>query len=339
MGDATDADLVDAPPGCLGAGGFSVCPPASVPPNVFLLGSAGVFDTDTNVSCASQQPPGWVERGQPASCFVFGAQIVVAMDGIPLSVTGSRPLVIAATESITATGPIDVASHTGGSIGPGANAKDCDSFGTAGSGAGSAGGAGGSFGTIGGYGGDDGAALGGLPGPAIAPVTLHGGCPGQLIGSIAAPPSGAGGGVVYLTAGASITIHSGIDASGVGGMGGFPNAGGAGGGTGGMIVLIAPTVDCTGANLFADGGGGGAGGSSAPGSNGADPDGSTSCCTGGPSVVGGGGNGAHDGRAAGAGGSGGAPNSGGGGGGGAGYIMVQGTNLMSPSRSSPAAHF
>src|SRR5258708_5713929 len=81
------------------------------------------------------------------ACFLVGTDVTVPSG--TSSVTGTRPLVLLATGTVTVTGTLDVASHSG-SDGAGANSSACDPGFAPQDGAG--GGAGGSFGTKGGDG-------------------------------------------------------------------------------------------------------------------------------------------------------------------------------------------
>jgi hypothetical protein len=323
--------LGDAPAGCLGAIPYAVCFPQQPANNGLVL--SGTINTDSDSRCESSQPTNWTPD-QPAACFLYGRDIVTN-EGVPLSVSGSRPLVLVATNTISLAGPLDVASHINGTDGPAANYSGCGP-GTGAPPGNKGGGAGGSFTSSGGNGGGTGGVAGAvLPGG----NALHGGCgggPGDASGGSQGLP-GDGGGVVYLVAAVSITIGAQIDASGAGAKGGSQTGGGGGGGSGGMIVMIAPMIDLTGATIYADGGGGGGGGSgAAPGADGSDP---LAAMAGlGGQEYGKGGTGYHDSIAADVGGmpmfTGGG---GGGGGGGAGYIVLSGT-VKPADRVSPPAH-
>jgi len=206
-----------------------------------------------------------------------------------LRASGPNPLVLIAAESISISGSVDVSSQAGGdptALGARA-APDCSSVNTDGPSGrpdpdpkadpyGGGGGAGGSLGSLGGAGGMSGlgAVAGGQPAPVTAPQVLVGGCAGgrggEGVPKATATASngglgGAGGGAVYLLAGASLTISGQVNASGTGGIGSVGDidghdsgGGGGGGGSGGMIGLEAPSITVTGA-VFANGGGGGGG--------------------------------------------------------------------------------
>ncbi len=249
---------------CLGTGNYALC---FTPPTA-AVAVAGAINTDTSPLCSAAGPlSGWT--GGPSSCFVVGTSISVAAT----QVTGSKPLVLFATGAITVTGDLDVASHRGGTTGPGANTP-CAAYtdNPLDSTSGGGGGAGGTFRTAGGRGGEGNGANNSEGSPVAvgtAPTVLRGGCPGQRGGHGAGNNGGdpgAGGGAVYLVAGSSLTINSGvtINASGAGGdarvapdAGLF--AGGGGGGSGGMIKLHAASFTVSGARLMANGGGGSSG--------------------------------------------------------------------------------
>jgi hypothetical protein len=304
----------------------------------------------------------------PALCVIAGTTI-----DIPAAVTvrafavnpstsgtGTNPLVLVATDSITIEGTIDVASHlndtlAGGiqALGAGARtAVGCAVTGLDGGTGkpvtgnpdrsyGGGGGAGGSFGTLGGVGGTGGNNNNTTPGAPVAGTgtdQLVGGCPGGSggmgDGGMGGGAGGNGGGAVYLLAGKSITIAGKINASGSGGSAGGPgmrsSGGGGGGGAGGMIGFEAPKVTiATGAAVYANGGGGASGSGQVDtdmGTPGKDPTGPTPAAAGGGGNDGGGAGGAGSVAAgtgaAGAKGSSAQESAGGGGGGGAGVIRV-----------------
>lgn len=214
-------------------------------------------------------------------CTAIGKYCVIAASTLTINAalraTGTKPLVLLASDSILVNQLIDVGSHRLPTefIGAGADPVTCLAGALPGT---SAGGAGGSFagaGGSGGAGGDGGA--GGLPASATTPIpAVRGGCRGQDGNGPGKGVGGHGGGAVYLIAGNRISITGpGINAAGEGGTGGvvIGNAmsGGGGGGAGGMIGLDAPTITSTGL-ILANGGGGGQGsGTSFPGAPGSDP--------------------------------------------------------------------
>jgi hypothetical protein len=270
-----DTIVVDVPTGCVGNSGWAVCLDSNPSP-VSLSGS---FSTDAAAQCAMPVPSSWTSSGQPAACIVEGSTINVSGT---LTVTGSRPLVLAASDSITISKLIARAGDT--ADGPGAPSTSCSAFANA-PGTNSAsggGGAGGSFmskGGDGGTGANTGITGGGAANAdATAPNVLRGGCAGQT-GGTATMAGGAGGhagGAVYVVAGTSIKINQLVDVSGNGAKGGVGDGGGGGGGgTGGSLVLFAPAIDANGATLMANGGGGGGGATAAQGLTGQAPNEST----------------------------------------------------------------
>lgn len=232
-----DGTGVDAAAGCFGPSGWIVCPHAVGGGKTIT----GALDTSPGSAACEDSIGGW-PSAQPAACFVVGTTVQLT----DVIASGSRPLVVVATETITITGVLDIASHREGTIGPGAPATACEAFkrpatsNTNGGG----GGAGGSFGTAGGNGGDgDQSRKGGEAADAdtAAPSTLRAGCAGQRGGESGGTP-GQGGGAVYLVAGVAILGPGSINASGAAGTGGGNHAGGSGGGSGGLVVLSAPSI-------------------------------------------------------------------------------------------------
>jgi hypothetical protein len=298
----------------------------------------GTLDTGTSTKCLATQPAGWTTRGQPESCFVVGTTVNIA----GLDVTGTRPLVIVATDSITVSGLLDVASHVGAGTapkaGPGSPFGGCvlPLANPTISNSGGGGGAGGSFmsrGAACGAGNNQQMGnTGGIAGNPLTqnPVALRAGCAGQAGGSGAAAGGvgGAGGGAVYLVAGNTVTITDTgiINASGAGAAPAGNHGGGGGGGAGGMIVLAATSISAANGKLLANGGGGGAGTNNGNGNPGNDPVATTpltpAASVTGPSNCCSGGSGFAQGSPAVAGVDGDATLSGGGGGGGAGFIQT-----------------
>lgn len=246
--------------GAGGAGFVSYCVRTDSSP--LLL--AGTIDTTANQKCDYVPSKG---ADADVACVISAKTIDVES----LVVTGDKPLVLAALDTITVTGTIDL---TGGG---GANPPACATSGEGGKGGpstagGGGGGGGGGWGTLGGKGGMGKAGTQAPAGAAAAiPIDIRGGCPGGAGGSgmTGAPgKGGAGGGAIYLTAGTAIHVAAtgAIDASGGGGTGGAAtDGGGGGGGTGGLIAFDSPVVtfdflQAAGAKLFANGGGGGGGG-------------------------------------------------------------------------------
>jgi hypothetical protein len=289
---------------------------------------ATTINTDTSNLCVAYS------KGGGTYCVVSGVDLVMAN----VRVTGSKPLVLIATDRITISGVLDVASHTAtASRGPGTDPTACDYGLPPGNGSNpeTRGGAGGSFGGSGGRGGlrngqppatDSG--VPGAPATIAPPAVLRGGCHGQNGYGPGAALGGFGGGAVYLVAGMTIDVASAaaINASGAGGNGGPGNTpkGGAGAGSGGMIVIEAPTVNIAG-RVFADGGGGGeGGGTNNPGNYGYESDGTARAPggNGGAGNGGDGGAGSYGTNLSGIDGNNNGADSGGGGGGGAGVIWL-----------------
>lgn len=319
-----------------------------------------VLDTSVDSSC-SKVVPADDATGFPELCVISAATIEVA-SGATLRATGSRPLVLAASETIQILGTIDASSKratTVGnqpeSLGAGAESAPCAAFARAvvDDQEGASGGAGGSLRGGAGAGGKGRfVVLEGLPNPVMETAkldVLRGGCRGQAGGSSAGRANGgaggaggAGGGSVYLVSKMRIQIQlaGAITVNGAGGGGAAIQAGGGGGGSGGLIVLEAPTILHVG-RISANGGGGGAGGFDnglmiGPGGPGADGAVGNAAAAGGtnPSTMGHGASGAansFDAASAGADSAGG----GGGGGGGVGRIHVLGTVTGNGGVSSP----
>lgn len=328
-GSADAAPDADVSPRCVGSGMYEVCLNPSPAAPIKL---AGAIATDSPCATTAR----WTSSQQPAqTCFVVGTDITIDAAAMVVA-TGTRPLVLVATRSITIAGALDVSSYVASADhGAGANASDCSPslVPTAG------GGAGGSFITAGGNGGhkltdgDQGIAA---AADASAPAKLRGGCRGQDNGG-GTSHGGAGGGAVYLVAGALVSISGSISAGGAGGAGGAGSASpsGGGGGTGGMIALFAPTILANGATLIANGGGGGGGGNAGSASGQDGGDGKTSG-SGGAYVVTGGGGYTQRGPA-GTGASVAATGVGGGGGGGGGAGFIGASVPLAGATSSPPA--
>jgi hypothetical protein len=290
-GGIPDGPMADARL-CFGDAPFTVCL-AAAPTAPLTLTTA--INTDTSNLCVA------TTSGGMGFCVVAGTTITVQSEGPTVRATGSKPLVLVASNSITVMSPLDVSSHhttnpaANPETGAGADFTGCPAPAT--NPANGGGGAGGSFNGVGGSGAAAARAnsAGGAPGVAIATVTaLRGGCPGQ--DGEGAPADlgkgGHGGGAVLLIAGNSINVMAEINASGEGGRTGNRNtSGGGGAGAGGMIVLDAHTVTNS-ALLLANGGGGGEGsGENGAGADGSDPTTATAA-TGGSAIANGGDGGA-----------------------------------------------
>ena len=279
LGDAGGGDTLDATGTgyCLGPTGWRVCLPMEPTMPRDITQSLMPLSTTASGLCLGSQPPSWLAAGQPEACFIVGTNVTI--NAPVVQVSGGRPLVIFASDTITIEQQLDVASH-GATRGPAAPSTACIAPGAAMNGTGNSGGgggAGGSFMSRGGRGGTStNQTVGGVPAGADtqAPTILRGGCSGGVGGNatgVGGAP-GTGGGAVYLVAGQRIVINGFINASGTGGGGGGHVAGGGGGGSGGMIVLHAPTIGGNGGVVLANGGGGGGGGTGgAMGGSGMDP--------------------------------------------------------------------
>ena len=275
-GDPIDGQLDGPPPVCTlvghhgaaNAGFIQYCVHTDKQP----LDLKGPFDTTANPMCDYVTTNG--ADANPV-CVVSARTISVTTK---LVVTGDKPLVLAALDTITITAMIDL---TGGG---GANPGSCTTAGIGGTGAststgGGGGGGGGGWATLGGKGGVGKPGTQASGGAAVGlPVDIRGGCPGGPGGSgpTGTPGQGGhGGGAIYLAAHTAIHVSTtgAIDASGTGGAGGNAmDGGGGGGGAGGLIAFDSPVVtfdfdQAPGAKLWANGGGGGGGGG-AVGSNG-----------------------------------------------------------------------
>jgi hypothetical protein len=254
--------LIDAPEEskCFGVSPFALCLP-QVPGQMLAFVDGQTISTSGSPKCAGGQGDIVTLGTSTEICAISGT--MVSFDGI-VSVAGSRPLVVVATQSITVNGTVDASSGPSGS-GPGvASALVCGATASI-DGTGGGGGAGGSFGGKGGIGGAGNGGTGGISVNAVAqPVgVLRGGCAGGTGPANGGAVGGLGGGAIFLVSRDTITIASTavVKASGAGGSGGLPPSGGAGGGgSGGMIVLAASTLTVNAsAKMFANGGGGGGG--------------------------------------------------------------------------------
>jgi hypothetical protein len=344
--DASDAAVPPDAQACFGGPFLHICL-AATPTQPLTISSATTIDTANPSMCAA------TVSGGTGYCVLAGTTISI---GAKLRATGTKPLVLVASDSITIllNGSIDAGSHRGATpeVGAGSDPTTCVASttlpGTAGGTYG--GGAGGSFTGLGGDGGAGGkGGTGGAPAAGVSVVNaLRGGCAGQDGGGAVAATAakgGHGGGAVYLIAGTAITVAGTINAAGEGGSGGAAagNAGGGAGGAGGMIGFDAPAITGTGL-ILANGGGGGEGSSSVNAGNpGGEPT-TTAAALGGSngSTVGGDGGNGSAGGAAGSGVNGTDGNNmnggggGGGGGGGAGHVKAPATATLG-TMVSPAA--
>ncbi len=304
-------ELFDDAAACYGTGLVTAC--FQQPPT----GDVAIgddIDTDTSNQCST-------DSRNAAWCVIAGESVTVPS---VVHVTGSKPLVIVATQTIAINGMLDASSRrVGGQLGAGANPAACASIAPPGT---SGGGAGGSFGGAGGNGGEGATAnAGGTAGGALqTPTTLRGGCRGQDGNGASKGTGGNGGGALYLIANTSISINGSVTASGAGATAGLmTSSGGGGGGSGGFIGLDAPAVTCNG-SIVANGGGGGEGsGSTTAGNPGQDVT-TAAAAQGGSAGTFNGGDGGDGGAATTPGGENGknGGTSGGGGGGGAGIVRL-----------------
>lgn len=226
------------------------------------------LDTSGPVACTL------IEPGSGA-CVLVGRTIEVTDS---MQVIGSRPLILAATQTVTIAGSIDVS----------AGAVKCNpGIGQTAPGGGG-GGAGGSLAAKGGAGGagGEGGAAGGAGLDAVEPAALtalRGGCHGTAGGeggdNQTGGAGGLGGGAIYVVAGSLISLETdaSVVANGAPGAGGFGTAGrttggggGGGGGSGGVIGLDAPIVTFGMGNKVSATGAGGGAGACGGGSNGSD---------------------------------------------------------------------
>jgi len=258
----------DLAPGCFGVLA-PYCDPIDMMTPVVSLSSM-----DTGVNCPQVFQP---STGGGEVCVITGSSIDVDAS-IIASITGPRPLMLVALDTITVSGVIDVSSRLRGQVGAGA-LDMC----AAGAGASmNSGGGGGGGGGFGGDGADGGlGAQGAPPGKGSlglqTPMFLRPGCGAGVGGDGSATGSGGigglPGGVVYLVAVNPIDIRGAVLASGAGGAGANQNGGnrgaGGGGGSGGLIALESQTISVEG-TLQANGGGGGGGGDAGQGMDGAD---------------------------------------------------------------------
>ena len=322
-------------PFCYGTGLVKVCF-ASEPTGALSITQTAI---DTGAfGCASAAD---VLSGA-GSCYIAASTISLPSGQTTLA-TGTVPLVLVATDTITIAGTLDAAGHrqqSGSSTPPGGTFTGCQAGTNPASGTYGGGGQGGSFLAQGGSGGDGGTATGGSAGAALStPTSLHAGCAGHSGGN-AGGSGGRGGGALYLIASASIAINGRVDVSGAGGSGEGDNngTGGGAGGSGGMVGLDAPTVNVTGA-VCAIGGSGASGATGSSGQSGNDATGgSTACTPGAPgTATGGAGSGGAGGTVGiGAAGSTGSTGGGGGGGGSSGYVRIDGTRAGSGPIQPPA---
>lgn len=261
---------------CVGGNGpsivgpFSICldtatAPAYEPRATLSTGTPGVDPGDCTTVVVQ------TDTLKTEVCVIAAPSITL---NSPLTITGTRPLVLAATSELSILVDLDLASHGAAIAGPGAGYAGCPDIEGTGSntnGDGSGGGAGGTFGGIGGDGGR-GTVAGGTATQPVPLNVVRGGCDGGHGGSGAGSGGGGsggrGGGALYLIAGTTLRIAATINASASAGRGGGKaggncdcSGGGGGGGSGGLIAMDADEVILEpSAVLLANGAGGGGGG-------------------------------------------------------------------------------
>lgn len=259
----------------------TVCDTSATTPLMVSVGAT--FDTTVDSACDAIVG----QTSQPELCIMRRTRIEVAQ-AASLRVTGTRGLVLVATDNIDIAGVVDVSADGiergpgGGQISGGRPAANTDGGGGAG------------FQTVGGHGGnqvDGGASNAGAMRDPIASAELLAGATSGAY----AEGGGGGGLLVIISCTGEIVVSGVIDAGGGGGPGGFKSGsmhfGGGGGGSGGHIVLQGRHVTVTG-QMFANGGAGGSGKpdttDAAVGTPGADGTRSADCAAGGGPRGGGG---------------------------------------------------
>jgi hypothetical protein len=340
-----DAALMEPMPDarqCFGGPFLTVC--LQSPPTAPLtLSTLMPIDTDGS-GCATIDAANSTD-GTTSYCVLTGTAISVPA-AMAVRASGTRPLVLVASDAISIDGTLDVGSHrTIALAGAGFHPETCDPGTLPGA---TGGGAGGTFIGRGGAGSSGtGGGVGGVAAtPASPPLILRGGCPGQNGVGTNPAAGGRGGGAVYLIARNSILVGNDgvINAAGEGGGGGLSaGVGGGGGGSGGMIGFDAPTITNHGL-VLANGGGGGEGSDNqVQGAPGAEPT-STAAAAGGATVGGsgaGGNGGAGSARTNVAGGVGGGVGAGstqtGGGGGGGGAGLIKSAADLGAMTSPPSS--
>ncbi|MDX2090605.1 MAG: hypothetical protein SFX73_22285 [Kofleriaceae bacterium] len=264
-----------------------------------ILSGQATIDTDagsvTDQSGARSPLTSTVTTGVPVGIFVI--KVKAFTTGGSITVQGSRALAIVASGDVTIGHNLSVSARNEVN-GPGALPNDTTCTGkapSAGNNEGKAGGGGGGFGTAGGRGGNGGSPSvnGGNGGGAAGTVELtplRGGCPGGNTNPATANYfPGAGGGAIQVVSATSITVtqNGSISANGTGARGPVgplfcladtPCGYGMGGGSGGAILLEAPSITVAG-GLYANGGGGTCStyGSASSGANSATPASGQTC--------------------------------------------------------------
>lgn len=254
------------------AGVFDPC--AIPPPGAPLELSAGSWTYDSNSGAltdpndnASFPPSVFVTDADGIEVRVVSVEQFTLPLGATLSVSGKRPLLIAAWSVANVGGVINVTAGANPELCPASSAGANNAEGAGGGGGGGFGLAGASGGT-----GIDGAAAGGTAGPASPTATLRGGCRGGTGGNAFAGAGGDGGGAILIAAYERIDVSGTIAAGGNGGGGARGGrSGGGGGGSGGFVGLAASEIAVgSTAVLAANGGGGGGGCDGTPATSGED---------------------------------------------------------------------
>ncbi|HUJ61597.1 MAG TPA: hypothetical protein VLX92_23995 [Kofleriaceae bacterium] len=261
MPDASQ-ELVDAPgPACFGSQPIDMVCFDGAPTGSLTL--SGPVDTGNFAMCKA------MTVGGVAAC-VIAVDTLTIDDHTTVSVTGTKPLVIVATTSITLMGANSVLDAGGHGHSSGAAARGSGNtcavlaanpqHGGGGWGASAHGLGGNGANEYDGGGGDAGS---GAQAPLVLlpPQALAGGCPGGA--TVADANAGGGGGGAIALIAPLVHIDGTVTTSGGGGAGGQHNTGegggGGGGGSGGLVVLDTVKLE-GGGHVLAQGGGGGEGG-------------------------------------------------------------------------------
>lgn len=368
-------DATPCPGAALGLTPSNIDPCAILAPTGDLTLSTGTWFLNTNSTTLrdsnnNTQPLTAValaQTGGGPDVLVVSVNNLSIGNNASLRVTGTRPLVIVAFQSMSINGTLSVG---GASTDDGAGGGTDCTVGTGEAGAvqtdgndndGGSGGGGGGFGS----GGEVGAKIaddvssgatskGGQAEGNDALSPLRGGCRGGAGGSTGGGAGGRAGGAIQLVAGGTITVGQNGQVTARGGFGNGAagddtSGGGGGGGSGGGILIEALTLQLQG-KLIANGGGGGEGAAgNVAGANGLDGQPSVDGASGGTGGPGGdGGNGgarnigASPGQEGAAPGGGATAAHGGGGGGGAvgrihlrGIVQTSGNPVISPDFTTP----
>lgn len=219
------------------------------------LGTASALPTGALAMPSAQRDPNGPE------VFVIAVHDLTLQSG-QLTVTGSRPLVILASGSVTVASTAQGISLKPSSVGacPWAGLEGIMSGGGGGGGLGTDGGGGGGVASH---------APGGVHAPTSTNIPLRMGCrggTGDAGGTNSPGAAGSGGGALQISAAGTLSVQATLAAPGAGG--GVGSGGGGGGGAGGAILLEAASVTLgPSSSVCANGGGGG--GASGPATAGA----------------------------------------------------------------------